>query len=95
MNDKLQFIHQFKDQSADGCLSIDTDTSGNQRVQVEVDEQGSVWLAANRDGWLHLARICAELGLGSYESGYHFHKTWNFKTSDGSGPEISLGVDEE
>ena len=53
-----------------------------------------MWLSANRTSWLHLARVCAELGMADYEPGYHFHKTFGFKTSDAGGPEISFGVEE-
>jgi hypothetical protein len=43
-------------------------------VQFKVDG-GDIWLSANRSGWLHLARICAEMGLHTESAnGYHFHR---------------------
>jgi len=92
MNPQHDFVHRFEDHSETGELSIETDVAGAEQIQVEVSEGGKIWLSANRAGWLHLARICAELGLAAYEPGYHFHKTFDFKESDGSGPEITLGV---
>ena len=92
MNPQHDFVHRFEDHSETGELSIKTDATGTERIQVEVNEGGKIWLSANRAGWLHLARICAELGMAAFEPGYHFHKTLDFKASDGSGPEVSLEV---
>ena len=87
------FIHEFVDSAEDGALSFDTDVSGPQKIEFEVDQSGNVWLSANQAGWLHLAKICAELGLGSYEPGYHFHKTKNFDASNPTNKaEVSLGI---
>jgi hypothetical protein len=35
--------------------------------------------------------VFAELGLGDYEDGYHFHKSQEFKPSGGP-PELSIEV---
>ncbi|MBA2637712.1 MAG: hypothetical protein H0U79_05765 [Solirubrobacterales bacterium] len=94
MSQSHKFVHQFDDHSATGELSIETNTAGGEHIRVELEEGGKVWLSANPAGWLHLARLCAELGMADYEPGYHFHKTFDFQASDGSGPEISLSVDE-
>jgi len=94
MSQQHKFVHQFEDGAENGVLSIDTDVTGTVRIQVEISDGDKIWLSANRAGWLHLARICAELGMVDYEPGYHFHKTFDFKASDGSGPEIRFGVEE-
>jgi len=42
--------------------------------------------------WLHLARICAELGTSSYKLGFHFHRDFNFGEPAGGGPEVTFEV---
>lgn len=94
MPDTKLFQHTFEDQSQDGCISFDTDSTDQITISITVEESRNVWLSANRAGWRHLAKLCAELGLGNYESGYHLHKTFDFKTADGSTPEISFEIDD-
>ena len=94
MTNKLEFKHQFVDQSEYGTFSFDTDPSKEKRINVQVDEKGNIWLSCNKKGWLHLAKVCAELGLADFEPGYHFHKTFDFDTSDGTSPEINFEVNE-
>ncbi len=94
MSQRHKFVHQFDDHSATGELSIETDATGAERIRVELEDGGKVWLSANRAGWLHLARLCAELGMADYELDYHLHKTFDFQASDGTGPEISLAIGE-
>jgi hypothetical protein len=54
---------------------VDLDAPQGARIQIDVDN-GNVWLSANRSGWLHLARICAEMGLQTgFNPGYHFHRS--------------------
>ena len=88
----LTFTHTFEDCSADGTLSIDSDAEPPAQVRAEVDEEGHVWLIANPAGWLHLARVCAELGMSQYEDGYHFHKDSHFDHISGP-PEIAFMVE--
>jgi len=88
---KKTFTYEFEDLSEDGMLSIETDAQPPVKIKLEIDEEGGFWLGANRDGWLHLAKICAELGLGNYPDGYHFHKDENFSWSTGS-PEFTFEV---
>ena len=90
----LIFTHEFEDESADGSLSIHTDAAPPAKIKLEVDAEGSVWIRANSEGWLHLARVCAELGSGAYEHGYHFHKDQDFQWSNGA-PEFTFMVDKE
>lgn len=85
----LRFTHEFEDGSADGSLSIDTDASPPAKIQMSFDADGGFWMSANREGWLHLAKVAAELGLGKYEDGYHFHKNEKFSWSTGA-PEFSF-----
>jgi hypothetical protein len=76
-------------------MFTETDATGKQAIRVNVEENGNVWLSANREGWLHLARICAELGTRDFEPLYHFHMTFDFQGSDGSGQEITFEVAEK
>jgi hypothetical protein len=85
----LRFAHEFEDGSPDGMLSIDTDASLPAKIRMSVDAGGGFWMSANREGWLHIARVAAELGLGKFENGYHFHKDESFSWSTG-GPEFSF-----
>lgn len=95
MSQRKEFKHVFRDLSAKGMLSIETDTTGNQRIKIDLEKDGKIWLSANKAGWLHLAKICAELGMGDYEPGYHFHKSLDFKSGDGREPEISFEISEQ
>jgi hypothetical protein len=88
---QYQFVHAFDDETADGMLSVDLDLPDGAVIRVDLQDGGEVWLSANPAGWLHLARICAELGLGQYEPGFHFHRNLRFAWSDGK-PEISFEV---
>jgi hypothetical protein len=90
----LKFNHEFDDLSADGMLFTETDLVPPAKVKLEVDEEGGFWLTANREGFIHLARIFAELGLGNYENGYHFHLDENFEFSTGA-PEFTFMVDND
>lgn len=92
---KRSFQHRFTDGSSNGMLSIETNATGDQKIRIDLEPEGKIWLSANQAGWLHLARICAELGLGAYENGYHFHKDFDFQEGDPGRPEISLGLDDD
>ena len=88
------FTYEFDDLSEDGMLSIETDVQLPAKIKLEIDEEGGFWLSANRHGWLHLAKVCAELGLGNYPNGYHFHPDKNFAWSTGP-PEFTFEVNNE
>jgi hypothetical protein len=89
--EKKKFIHEFDDCSQDGSLSFDTDAPPGAEIKMEIDEEGGFWLQANAQGWLHLAKVCAELGAGNYEDGYHLHKDTDFQWSTGA-PEFTFVV---
>ncbi len=87
-----EFRHTFQDGSEGGCLSIEIDATGDEKIEVNIEEGNKIWISANRAGWLHLARICAELGLGNYEPGFHFHQDFSFHFAEAKWPEISFEV---
>ena len=88
----LKFEHEFEEDPPYSDLSVDTDASPAQFIQVSVRADEKVWISANREGWLHLARICAELGTRDLEEGYHLHKGFNFVSTDASQPEIQFEI---
>ncbi|MES2463600.1 MAG: hypothetical protein V4671_23750 [Armatimonadota bacterium] len=93
--DKIrEFTHRFEEDTEAPQLSIDVDVTDRQHIHINVEEGGNVWLSANREGWLHLARICAEMGTMDFKPGFHFHMTFDFQGSNGSGQEISFEVAE-
>ena len=87
-----EFVHRFEDMSQDGVLSIDLNPPDGAVIRIDQESGSKVWLSANPEGWRHLAQICAELGGGAYEAGYHFHRDSHFADSDGNGFEISFEV---
>lgn len=60
-------------------IVFDTDVPMPAKIHMKVDEGGTFWLMANREGFLHLARIFSEIGLRDLPNGYHFHKDDNFQ----------------
>ena len=91
---KKTFTYEFEDLGEEGSLSIDEEPTPSACIKLEIDDEQGFWLQANRAGWLHLAKICAELGLGSYEDGYHFHVDETFSWSSGP-PEFTLMVNDK
>lgn len=90
-----RFIHEFIDHSADGSLSFIVEALPPARIKLDVDDEGGgFWFSANREGWLHFAKIAAELGVGNYENGYHFHVNENFKWSENP-PDFTFEVNNE
>ncbi len=88
----LEFRHAFAEDPPCGDLSVETSVSKDEKIAVNIENGKDIWLSANKAGWLHLARICAELGTRELEPGYHFHLTFDFKSSDGKGKEFSFEV---
>jgi len=74
----LSFTHDFDEDPKWGDLSVDLDDpSPNARIAFSAGEDG-IWVTANAQGFLHLARIFAELGTRELEDGYHFHMDARF-----------------
>jgi len=87
---KHRFVHEFEDDPPHGDFEVELDTPAG--AQIRFDVQGeNIWLSTDRAGWLHLARICAEMALHSgSKPGYHFHRSYDWKTSPASGKEVSF-----
>ena len=56
----LKFEHQFEEDPRWGDLSIATETPVGAKIEFSTGAEG-IWLAANAEGFLHLARLFAEL----------------------------------
>jgi len=92
MTNQREFVHRFVDNSEEGTLSIDVLPDAPAEIEFKVESNGNIWISASRAGWLHLARVVAELGLASYEPGYHFHVDRQFRPSSGAGPEVTFEI---
>jgi hypothetical protein len=84
------FAHGFEDDPPRSDFDLDLDAPDGVRIKCDVND-GEIWLSANRAGWLHLAKICAEMALHSqFKPGYHFHRTSDWKDSEGPKHEVSF-----
>ena len=92
MTKQREFVHSFEDKSDKGTLSLEVSPPTPAEIEFKVEKDGNIWVSANRAGWLHFARIAAELGLASYEPGYHFHIDRQFRRSSGAGPEVTFEI---
>ena len=86
----VEFHHSFEDAGPRRSLSFDAEAAGAARVRIDENDDGQLRVQANGAGWLHLARVCAELGLGSFEPGFTLRLDYDFRWGAGSGPEMVL-----
>ena len=83
-----EFRHVVTD--ADECVDVDNPfehLAPSGLITMQIGEDG-FWLAATREGYLHLAAVFAEMGLRD-AGGTHFHVDSNFGPSGGP-PEFSF-----
>ncbi len=95
MSSRIVFTHIFEDHAERGTLSFDVDAPDDAEIRIDTQDEGRVWISANREGWRHLARVCAELGLGEYAPGHLIRLDFEFKSHEGDAPELLLEVAEE
>jgi hypothetical protein len=92
---KHRFVHEFEDDPPFGDFDIELDTPQGAHIQFDLEGR-AIWLSANRAGWLHLARICAEMALHTQNKpGYHFHRTYDWKDSFGPDHEGSFELSQD
>ena len=90
-----QFVHEFEDDPALGDFEIDLALPPGAKLRFDANS-GDVWVSANRAGWLHLARICAEMGTHTaFKPGYHFHRSYDWSESPAPGREVSFELSED
>jgi hypothetical protein len=90
----MTFTHEVRDihYQFDDADPFMFEAPPSARIHMEVEEDGNFWLSANSEGYLHLARVCAELGLRKLEDGYHVHMDADFDRSAGP-PEFTFALD--
>jgi hypothetical protein len=87
---KHQFVHEFEDDPPLGDFDIDLDAPEGAHIQFDLNGR-AIWVSANRAGWLHLARVCAEMALHSRNKpGYHFHRAYDWRDSVDPAREVSF-----
>jgi len=86
----VEFHHAVADQGPRRSLSFDAEAAREARIRIDENDEGQLRVQANRAGWLHLARVCAELGLGNFAPGFTLRLDYDFRWGAGSGPEIVL-----
>jgi hypothetical protein len=85
-----KFVHEFEDDPPLGDFDIDLEAPPDAKIQFDLDA-GNIWVSANRAGWLHLARVCAEMALHSgFGPGYHFHRRRDWADSPAADQEVSF-----
>jgi len=85
-----RFIHEFEDDPVHGVFDVGLDPPRGASIRFNLDGE-DIWLSANRAGWSHLARICAEMALHSENKpGYHFHRSYDWKDRPTSGCMVSF-----
>jgi len=86
----LRFEHIFEEEPRYGDLTVDVmENPPAAKIEFSVGDDG-VWLAANAEGFLYLARIFAEMGVRKLEPGYHFHRREWLRKSAGSEQQVSV-----
>lgn len=92
MNELMRhhFGYEFDDDPKHGDFDVDLNAPPEARIRFDVTD-GDVWVSANRAGCLHLAKICAEMSMHTqFKAGYHFHRTFDWKSSDGTTDEVAF-----
>ena len=88
----LKFEHEFEEAPKFGEISDELyETPSGVRIEFSNADNG-IWLAANPEGFLHLARIFAELGMRELPNGYHFHRSW-LKPAKASDSKMEVSVE--
>lgn len=85
-----RFAHEFDDDPKHGDFDVDLSLPDGARIRFDA-KHNDIWLSANKAGWLHLAKMCAEMAMHSqFKGGYHFHRAHDWKESSELGNEVSF-----
>lgn len=89
-----EFSYKLPSNVEAGCLNVELEPPNGADIQFECHENGKkIWITANQKGWLHLAKVFAELGLREdLDEEYHVHRSFEFKDSTEEMPEVTLGI---
>jgi hypothetical protein len=92
---KHRFVHEFEDDPPLGDFDIELDAPKGAHILFDLNGR-AIWVSANRAGWLHLARICAEMALHSQNKpGYHSHRMNDWKDSVGPEHEVPFELSDD
>ena len=87
----LKFAHEFEEVPQYGDLSDDLyEAPLGAKIEFSNADNG-IWLSANSEGFLYLARMFAELGSRDLKEGYHFHRPEWLRPA-AAGQEVSVEV---
>lgn len=75
-----KFVYEFDDDMMQRDMAIDQGPPSDAKIRFDVQNGAEIWVYANRPGWAHLARVCAELAMRSdYDPGDHFHRGYDLR----------------
>jgi hypothetical protein len=86
-----RFEFTFKDESSKGKLALEYGPDDDELLRFG-EENGEIFLFANRQGCLALAKVLIKLALGDYRPGFHLHLGQDFSAS---GLAIGILADDE
>lgn len=75
-------------------ITFDYDDEARERLEAKV-EGNEVFLYANREGMLTLAKVLLKMAHGSYSNGFHVHLRKDFDASNPETLAIVLSTDTE
>ena len=81
MSEQKQFEYRFVDESSGRKLTFEYGSADDELLRFG-QENGEIFLFANRSGCLALAKILIKLALSGYQPGYHVHVGEDF-SADG------------
>ena len=89
-----EFSYKVSSNAPEGYLDIELNPPPGAEIKFESHEDGKkIWIVANKKGWLHLAKVCAEFGLrDDLDDEYHVHRSFEFGDSTEEMPEVTLGI---
>jgi hypothetical protein len=86
-----RFVYEFEDDPAQWRMASHLDPPNGAKVLFEIENQREIWISGNRAGWMHLAKICAEMAMRSdLEIGDHIHRSYNLTDATTKQLEVSF-----
>ena len=75
--EERHFEYVFDDHPDRNRITFEYSDTDQERLQVSI-EGGEAVIAANRTGFLTLAKLCIQFALGSHDPGFHLHLRKDF-----------------
>ncbi|NOT63484.1 MAG: hypothetical protein HOP19_25010 [Acidobacteria bacterium] len=89
-----RFEFNFEDMSSKGSISFEYADDVSEKMTVVV-ENGVPVIYGNREAFLLLAKTCAKLALGQYQSGFHVHLAADFDADLPEAVRLILNIEME